>query len=129
MNNLEQRIRDLPRPVPTRGLDERIAALLSPAVRDGPSPTSRRPSLMALTATAVAAGLAGFAAGIGTGHWMTAPPAEQTLAGPPVERRERAVENETTTLVRLTDSRVSAGLDFSQSLEPFHVHPIDREGS
>ena len=129
MNNLEQRIRELPRQDPSEALDGRIAALLAPAPGDGRTPPARRPSLTILAATALAAGLAGFAAGIGTGQWITAPPGQPILTDHSVRPSETVDESQATTLVRLTDARIGAGLDFSQSLEPFHLQPVEQEGS
>lgn len=124
MNDLEQRIRDLPRPAPSRALDERIAALLAPLSSAPAAQPPARSTRKLLAATAVAAGLAGFAAGIGTGHWISGPDRGPTVAGPAM-----ALETPDTTFVQYTDARISAGLDFSQSLEPFRVQSVDQEGT
>jgi hypothetical protein len=127
MNDLEQRIRDLPRSVPSAALDGRITKLLRPSPTPRPSRRDR-PPLRPLIATAIAAGLAGFALGIGSGQWMTPPPAEPQVGQ--TDARPAAKSPETrTTLVHLTDASISAGLDFSQSLEPFRVEPFEQEGS
>lgn len=120
MNDLEERIRNLPRPAPSRALDERIAELLSP-----PREKAGPPRVLGrlLVATALAAGLAGFAAGVGTGQWISGPPSEQSRTSSP------GTSEAPGTLVQITDARISAGLDFSQSLEPFRVQPVDQEGS
>jgi hypothetical protein len=81
-----------------------------------------------LVGTAIAAGIAGFAAGLGTGQWLVVPPEAQTFAESSPKGTD-PLRYTQASYVRLIDSRVGTGLDFSQSLEPFHVHLTSQEGS
>jgi hypothetical protein len=81
----------------------------------------------ALVGAALAAGIAGFVAGLGTGQWMASPGQTESIAGATLPSQSREVVTPAS-YVQLTDLRVSAGLDFSQSLEPFHVQLASQEG-
>jgi hypothetical protein len=126
MTDLEQRIRELPLCGPSSALDERLAELFAARrVRPRPDRTTWR----VLAGTALAAGLAGFAAGVGLGQWTSTPqpPQGEFTAGP--SREEPSFGASAATYVLVSDSRIGSGLDFSRSVEPFRVQPISQEGS
>lgn len=125
MNDIEQRIRELPLPEPSEALDGRMAELFSTARLAGGANGSRR---SALVATALAAGVAGFAAGLGTGEWFLAPQ-DTPSVGASAPPNDGGAIGAPASYVQLTDSRIGAGLDFSQSLERFQVQLTTQEGS
>ena len=121
MNDIEQGIRELPLPGPTTALDERIADLLSTA-RIARPPSRTRLGLV--VGTALAAGLAGFSVGLGTGPWFVTPRQQPVIVRQASPHDDLQHAGESPKVVQLTDGRISAGLDFSQSLEPFQIHPV-----
>jgi hypothetical protein len=125
MNDIEQRIRELPLPSPSAALDERMADLFATARASRRPPASR---LGVAVGTALAAGIAGFAAGLGTGQLFLAPRGGEPIVVSAPQEREYAIGTPAS-YVQLTDLRVGAGLDFSRSLEPFQVQLTSQEGS
>jgi hypothetical protein len=126
MTKIEQRIRDLPLAGPSDALDLRMTELFESARLQG---RIARPAWTVLFGTALAAGLAGFAAGISLGEWMHPSAPAQPLFASENSKGVSAAVGSAATIVLVSDSHIGRGLDFSHGLEPFRIHPVSSEGS